>query len=124
VTARLGRLRDVCIDANDVDRVAGFWAAVLGRTPEPGAGGNVLLEPANGDVLRIWVNPVPEPKSAKTRVHVDVTLDAARADDPVGPLLDLGATVVREPVEGQPWWILTDPEGTEFCAFPRDAYAS
>jgi hypothetical protein len=62
---------------------------------------------------RIWVNRVPEPKKAKHRVHLDIY---ARA---LADLAALGATVV-EPQHGtRRWTIMADPEGGEFCAFPR-----
>ena len=33
-------------------------------------------------------------------------------------IVDAGATVLREPDDDISWWILADPEGNEFCAFP------
>jgi hypothetical protein len=54
---------------------------------------------------------VPEPKTAKNRVHWDVTV----AD--LAPLVDAGATVLREPDDDIDWHMLADPEGNEFCAF-------
>ena len=57
-------------------------------------------------------------------------LHAARADadgplrsDAARQLLALGATVLREPGD-QRWWVLADPEGNEFCAFPPEAVAT
>jgi hypothetical protein len=50
----------------------------------------------------------------KTRVHVDIRLPGS---DP-GEMLRAGATLVREPGE-DPWYVLADPEGNEFCAFPQ-----
>jgi hypothetical protein len=58
----------------------------------------------------IWINPVPEPKSVKNRMHVDVVGDKAE-------LLSLGATMVRARDEEIEWDILADPEGNEFCVF-------
>jgi hypothetical protein len=55
--------------------------------------------------------PVPEPKTAKNRVHWDVTVPA------VPPLADAGAAVLREPDDEIYWHVLADPEGNEFCAF-------
>jgi hypothetical protein len=58
---------------------------------------------------------VPEPKTAKNRIHWDVTAPALR------PLIDAGATVLASPSEGARWHVLADPEGGEFCAFTEDA---
>jgi Glyoxalase-like domain len=55
--------------------------------------------------------PVPEPKTAKNRVHWDVTVPA------VAPLVEAGAVVLREPDGDIGWHVLADPEGNEFCAF-------
>jgi hypothetical protein len=54
---------------------------------------------------------VPEPKTAKSRLHMDLAVDD------IGPLLDLGATVVRPQGGDIAWHVLADPEGNEFCAF-------
>jgi hypothetical protein len=64
---------------------------------------------------RSWVfNPVPEPKAAKNRVHWDVNLAGSEPTD----LVAAGARIQREPDEDVKWWIMEDPEGNEFCAFP------
>jgi predicted enzyme related to lactoylglutathione lyase len=55
---------------------------------------------------------VPEPKSVKNRVHVDVTTDDLDA------LVAHGATVLRAKGDGGlGWTVLADPDGNEFCAF-------
>ena len=119
-------LRDLCIDANDPAVVGGFWGAVLGRLPADAGQGDgrtpdvVLREAPDSPGPTIWVNGVPEPKVGKVRIHLDVDLRAGRG---VEELLALGATVVREPGE-QRWWVLADPEGHEFCAFPPEAVAT
>jgi hypothetical protein len=116
----LATLRDICLDAQDPAHVGAFWGAVLGREPEDAGQGDgrshdVVLQPTDASPgPRIFVNGVPEPKSGKARVHLDVDLGDGRT---VEDLLDLGATVVTEPGEVR-WWVLADPEGTEFCAFP------
>jgi outer membrane lipoprotein SlyB len=110
----IGRLRDICLDANDPQRVGAFWGAVLGREVEDAGQGNgttrdVLLRGEPG----IYVNGVPETKTVKDRLHLDVTLDDGRTVD---HLLALGAAVLTPP-GAQRWWVLADPEGNEFCAF-------
>lgn len=57
----------------------------------------------------IWVDRVPEPKRGKNRVHLEVY---ARPED----LLGLGGTVLADHGD---WQVLGDPEGNEFCVFPR-----
>jgi hypothetical protein len=62
---------------------------------------------------------VPEPKTVKNRVHLDVSL---RSEADLQWLVSLGAQVLRRinPAAGPNGWVLTDPEGNEFCAFPPE----
>jgi len=107
----LARFQAVCLDAADVRLVAEFWATMLGHEVRLHEQGHASL--SGGDGPPIWVNPVPEAKTVKDRVHVDVQLVGA---DP-SPLVALGASVLREPGGDVQWWVLADPEGHEFCAF-------
>ena len=61
---------------------------------------------------RLFFQKVPEPKTAKSRVHLDVKLrDRAHLDQ----LIELGATIVREFDNHDGYW-MTDPDGNDFCA--------
>jgi len=70
-----------------------------------------------GQGRRILFQDVPEPKTLKNRLHIDVhgegDLDAL-----VARLEGLGATPVNEVNQGPAghWWVMRDPEGNEFCA--------
>src|SRR5919106_3751204 len=62
---------------------------------------------------RIWVNRVPEPKSAKHRVHLDIyTTDLARLET-------LGSRILLPEGDGRRWTVMADPESGEYCAFLR-----
>lgn len=62
---------------------------------------------------RLFFQKVPEGKTAKSRVHLDVRLrDRAHLDR----LLDLGATIVREWDAHDGFW-MNDPQGNDFCAY-------
>ncbi len=110
----LATFKDLCLDAADAERLGTFWAGALGL--ELRAAG----EDSNGDVLlvgptpqhTVWVNQVPEPKTAKHRMHLDVNVGS------VDELTRLGATVVD--AETFRWTLLADPEGGELCAFVRE----
>jgi hypothetical protein len=108
----VARYKDLCIDTSTDERLGRFWAAALGLefTPDGAAGVLSGAEPS----MRVWMNAVPEDKTVKQRVHIDV--HAASIDELVG----LGATVL-EPAEeyGRRWTVLADPDGGEFCAFVR-----
>jgi Glyoxalase-like domain len=103
----------LCMDAHDAPAVAGFWAAVLGLSPADESDGSIRLA-GDEDDQQVWVNPVPEAKSVKHRVHLDVEVgDLAGIEE-------LGATVLRPPGDDRTWWVMADVEGGEFCAFVRD----
>jgi hypothetical protein len=108
----IARFKDLCLDAGDQARLGSFWAAVLGRVWEAQENGDGLLK---GPTPRhkIWINRVPEAKTVKHRVHLDIY-----ARDLAG-LEAFGATIV-EPRHGtRTWTVMADPEGGEFCASPR-----
>ncbi|WP_053203368.1 VOC family protein [Jiangella muralis] len=100
----------LCLDASEQPRLAEFWAAALGRRPDSDDPTH-LHGDAEGE--QIWVDAVPEARTVKNRVHLDVDVGD------IGGLLSLGATVLREPDDEDSWYVLADPEGGEFCAFLR-----
>lgn len=67
---------------------------------------------------RLLFQDVPESKSGKNRLHIDVHSEPGGLDQLVTLLEGLGATRVREVDQGPAghWWIMQDPEGNEFCA--------
>ncbi len=126
------RFRSVVFDCAKPAALARFWAVALGYTVRPydqaeidrlAALGytveddpSVVIDPL-GEGPTMWFNRVPEGKVVKNRVHLDVDLDSL-AD--VDHLIGLGATVLRPlgVLPHEPWLIMADPEGNEFCAFP------
>jgi hypothetical protein len=127
------RLRSIVFDCAKPAPLARFWAAALGYSVRPydeediqrlrEAGiddvehdPSVVIDPP-GDGPNVWFNHVPEPKSGKNRVHIDINLQSVEEID---RLVELGARILRPlgAVEDEPWVILADPEGNEFCAFP------
>lgn len=106
------------MDAADAHRLGAFWAAVLDGELVDLGDGDTRIDPraARSPAESVWVNRVPEPRAAKTRVHLDVRLTDP---DPVA-LLAAGARLVREPDAEIDWWVLADPDGNQFCAFPPE----
>ena len=98
--------KDLCLDVVDVSTATTFYAALLGLTPDP------VRDRLDGGRPEhtVWLNVVPEPRTVKNRVHVDVHATE------LAELLALGARVdaVRPG-----WTVLRDPEEQEFCAFWR-----
>lgn len=118
------RFKDLVLDAHDHQALADWWCAALGYRrrdeldpPEDGwvrpAEQPVPIADPNGAGPVIWVQAVPEPKTAKNRMHVDVV---GSTDE----LVDLRATVLRRRDDEIEWDVLADPEGNEFCVFAPD----
>ena len=136
------------IDCADPDRMARFWAAALHYDLEPppdgfetwddyyrdlglgeedlGIGEDSIVDPS-GDGPRIWFQQVPEGKTIKNRLHLDIAAGGgrsvpietrrARVEAEAERLVGLGATLVRtlaEPGLDHVAVAMTDPEGNEF----------
>jgi hypothetical protein len=112
------RFKDLCLDARDHQALADWWCAAMGYVrhgaPDRDPAGPVPLTDPTGRGPLLWVNPVPEDKAVKNRVHWDVDGDTAA-------LLALGATLVRRRDDEVAWDVLADPEGNEFCVFAPGA---
>ncbi len=132
------------MDAADPARVGEFWALALGyRRDDPPTGfatwedaltswgipeerwndANAII----GDGPRIFIQRVPEVKTAKNRLHIDVHSGAGHPGDggkdwsvmrtKAAQLIDAGATIIEEfsqPGFGE-WIVMEDPEGNVFC---------
>ena len=71
----LARYKDLCIDVGD-GRVSGeFWSTVLGWRLEMHDDGDAHLRDDDGRI-QAWLNVVPEPKTVKNRVHIDVNAES------------------------------------------------
>lgn len=116
-------------DADDPQRIAAFWALALGYIQEPGFDepDNASIVDPEGQGPAIGFLKVPEGKSAKNRMHIDIRVAGPGPWDmverarlirqKVPELVAAGATVVREE-----WYddvlghvVMQDPEGNEFC---------
>jgi hypothetical protein len=110
------------VDCNDVATVAGFWSAALGVPLDPEPSPYVAsLNREGADLPRFLFIRVPEAKSAKNRLHLDLVVEQGgpRARE-VERLVGLGATHVVDHDEwGHSWAVLNDPEGNEFCVAER-----
>ena len=113
------RLTTICIDANDVERVAEFWGAVLGWDHFRDEDGDMVVADRSGASPVILVLAVPEGKRVKNRLHLDVNPVGADQADELERLLALGARKVDIGQGEQTWVVLADPEGNEFCLLRR-----
>jgi hypothetical protein len=135
----------ITFDANDPDKLAEFWAAAIGYTLQPPPVGfdswdafltahNIDWQPGQASAIvdregnrpRIYFQRVPETKSAKNRVHLDInavgrrdiTADDRRAllETEAARIVGLGGRRVRfSEQDDEIWMVMADPEGDEFC---------
>jgi hypothetical protein len=121
------RIASVTFDCADALTVGRFWSAALDRPLDPNASSDyasigfagrrdtVGWAPVEGDNDPTWMfSKVPEPKTAKNRMHLDLMSPDPEAE--VAHLIELGATRVADMNEyGYEWTVMADPEGNEFC---------
>ncbi|MDT4920971.1 MAG: hypothetical protein QOI15_1873 [Pseudonocardiales bacterium] len=146
MTTAAGPSIQITFDAGDPQRLGAFWCEVLGYVEQPPPEGfdnwdaflesvgvpaderdkaYAIVDPA-GARPRIFIQKVPEGKTAKNRVHMDVNVGAglkgnerratvrSRADE----LVARGATELREEIDerfGEYCVVMQDIEGNEFC---------
>jgi hypothetical protein len=116
----VGALAVVAIDAVTPRPVAEFWCAVLGWVVLEEDEDIISIGAADGGWPGIDVCRVPEEKSVKNRLHLDLRADGVGRDEELQRLLDLGAR--RVDVGQAPevsWVVLADPAGNEFCLLSR-----
>ena len=106
----------VAVDCADAAALARFWAAVLGREVSADPNVDLAIVEATGPATsgpRLTFHRVPEAKSVKNRLHLD--LGTADLEAEVERLLALGATRLNDLDKGAlRWTTLADPEGNEF----------
>lgn len=105
------------MDAADASVLGAFWSKALGLELAPPADGD---DPADGCRLSgvdaaqtVWIDRVPEPKTVKHRVHIDIHGSS------VAELEAIGASVIDD--QSFRWIVMADPEGGVFCLFVRES---
>jgi predicted enzyme related to lactoylglutathione lyase len=123
------RLVQIAMNAHDDSAVGRFWAEALGWGISSEGPGVTNLEPvgfAYPDPVAVCIDilAVPEPKTVKNRVHIDLaTTSVAHQAGLVARLRDLGAVPADVGQGDVPWTVLADPEGNEFCVLePQTIY--
>jgi len=116
------RLTEISIDARDPRALARFWGEVLGWPVTDDERGLSWISETGDYTARplIVFAPVPEPKTVKNRLHLDVNPSGVDQYQELERLLALGATRadVGQGVDVS-WVVLADPEGNEFCLLGR-----
>lgn len=122
----VSRINQVTFDCRDGYAQALFWAQVTGYIEDPD-------EPNGQDHEENYISPdgkqpgllfinVPEGRTVKNRLHLDLSPEDRTRDEEVERLIALGATLIddhRKP-NGAGWATMADPEGNEFCVERSD----
>ena len=118
------KFTELAIDCADPRSLARFWCAVLDYEVQDEDDGVVTIGPPmvpEGENRRGPVPPaltfahVPERKSVKNRLHLDLNPADTGQDEEVRRLLGLGARHADVGQGDESWVVLADPEGNEFC---------
>ncbi|MGW3633231.1 VOC family protein [Streptomyces sp. NPDC005122] len=110
-------IKDLIVDCADPERLASFWAQLLGRPVTARTGPYVWL--ARGDGPGLGFQKVTEPRAGKNRIHFDVaSADPAAERERVEAL---GGRLLPEYAAGG-FLVMADPEGNEFCVIPRGPF--
>ncbi|ANB04750.1 glyoxalase [Streptomyces ambofaciens] len=108
----------VNVDAADPAALGRWWAEALGWVVVNDAPDEYEIRPEPDRLPGLLFVPVPEGKTVKNRLHLDFRPEDQEAE--VARLLELGAVHADVGQGEQPWVVLADPEGNEFCVLgPR-----
>ena len=109
----VGILTHVGIDVSDLDRAEAFYSAALGVKRDSAWDQYLAFEPLPSG-LTVYLQRVPEKKTSKTRVHIDLSVPDVLAA--LARVEALGGRALRDFVEpGENLAVVADPDGNEFC---------
>jgi len=103
----------VVVDAQDPHALAAWWRDALGWVIVDEDEDEVEIRPTEDRMPGILFGACGDEKTTKNRLHLDFRPDDRDAE--VRRLIDLGARRVDIGQGDQPWVVLADPEGNEFC---------
>ena len=115
------KFTELCIDCADPGRLAQFWCAVLGYEVNHADDEIVTIGPGTPNISGpitpvLTFARVPESKTIKNRLHLDLNPTDREQADEVARVLELGARHADVGQTGdESWVVLSDPEGNEFC---------
>ncbi len=112
-----GRVTAVMHDTTDLDGTAAFWRSVLGLEELFRNERYVYLGKLGDDGPHLAFQLVPEAKSGKNRLHLDLRTNDRKAL--IAGVVEMGGRHIRDHQEGDfpPWSVMADPEGNEFCVY-------
>lgn len=113
----MNRLAGVTIDCRDPARLASFWSKLLGRpvSDEHSGAGWASVGSRLDDQPRLTFQAVPEPRTSKVRLHLDVEVDDVERGCQQVEMLGGTWTGERHDYAEGVVLVMADPEGHEFC---------
>lgn len=110
------KIGNVTFDCDDPAKVAAFWGEALGyKVQDLHPGFSMATHPEGVPPMLLFIK-VPEPRTVKNRMHMDVSADNREAE--IERLIGLGATrgeTHEMPEYHVKWTVMQDPEGNELC---------
>ncbi|HLK94663.1 MAG TPA: VOC family protein [Nocardioidaceae bacterium] len=117
------RIAQWTLDVHDVEVMEQFWSRALGYRVERGHDGNATLYPpddAAPDVATVWLQSGAHPRRDKNRNHPDLVPSGGDVEAEVERLIGPGARRIDVgQTADDPFVVLADPEGNEFCVLRR-----
>ncbi len=121
------KINQITFDAHEPAAISRFWSEAFGFAEDPNDPNlpehdeAAIYSPDRSQVV-LFIR-VPEGKTVKNRVHLDVSSTDLTRDQEVERLQALGATIYDNRVtpEGKGWVVMQDPEGNEFCVERSDS---
>jgi predicted enzyme related to lactoylglutathione lyase len=111
-------IHNLTFDCADPQTLARFWSQLTGWNIYTDDDPEVIVAPSFPyDGMGLLFVPVPEGKTAKNRVHIDLQPEGMTRDEAVMQAQALGGRVVGDHRnnDGSGWIAMADPEGNEFC---------
>ena len=115
------------VDCREAYGLSRWWQRVLDYHEDPDdpnlPGHEECLIISPDDTHRLLFIEVPEAKTVKNRLHLDLRPRKGTRDEELARLLELGATQLEDHrrEDGGGWVVLGDPEGNEFCILRTEA---
>ena len=118
MTETTARVTAVMIDCHDPDALFEFWGALTGVEAAQRYPDYIFTSKLDGNNIRLAFQRVPEEKTVKNRVHLDMTHPDPEAL--IARIEGLGGSRVQDHQVGDfHWTVMADPEGNEFCIAPQ-----
>ncbi len=113
------RVGAIMIDCHDPDTLMDFWSQIVGIQVAQRYPGYIFATTLPDSHIRLAFQRVPEDKTVKNRLHLDLSHEDPEAL--IAKVVHLGGSRLADhETNGFPWTVLADPEGNEFCVTPAE----